>query len=39
MTVCVAVSSVVILGLIVAGYVPLAFQNPFPIIVYSVGIL
>lgn len=39
MTVCVAVSAGVILGLIVAGYVPPAFQNPYPIIVYSVAIL
>ena len=26
-----------VLGLIVAGYVPLASQSPFPIIVYSVA--
>ena len=28
-----------VLGLIFAGYVPLASQNPFPIIVYYVAIL
>ena len=28
-----------VLGLIFAGYVPLASQNPYPIIVYSVAIL
>ena len=26
-----------VLGLIFAGYVPLAFQSPYPIIVYSVA--
>ena len=26
-----------VLGLTFAGYVPLDFQNPFPIIVYSVA--
>ena len=39
MTVCVAVRTGVLLGLIFAEYVPLAFQNPYPIIVYSVAIL
>ena len=39
MTICVAVRRGVLLGLIFAGYVPLAFQNPYPIIVYSVAIL
>ena len=28
-----------VLGLIFAGYMPLASQNPYPIIVYSVAIL
>ena len=28
-----------VLGLIFAGYVPLASQNPYPIIVYSMAIL
>ena len=28
-----------VLGLIFAGYVPLASQNPYPIIVYYVAIL
>ena len=28
-----------LLGLIFAGYVPLASQNPYPITVYSVAIL
>ena len=28
-----------LLGLIFAGYVPLASQNPYPIIVYSVAII
>ena len=28
-----------VLGLIFAGYLPLASQNPYPIIVYSVAIL
>ena len=28
-----------VLGLILAGYVPLAYQDPYPIIVYSVAIL
>ena len=26
-----------VLGLMFAGYVPLAYQNPYPVIVYSVG--
>ena len=29
----------VLLGLLFAGYVPVASQNPYPIIVYSVAIL
>ena len=28
-----------VLGLIFAGYMPLASQNPYPIIIYSVAIL